>query len=141
VACSCEIAETKIPYVSNGVVKTRGLFQQQADLAENTLKALVERLAFILAPANKPGVVNAIMERLKISDSSGAELGHRDLVQIIYQKPYVSLAGFRNIQRLMKFPNPVVAKVKMEGLMDHRPLKKLEEKDFSRRAYGAYGVK
>jgi NitT/TauT family transport system substrate-binding protein len=136
-----ELAETKIPYVSNVIVGTRALFQQQPELAENILKALVESLAFILAPANKPVVVNTIMKRLKISDSSVAEQGYRDLVQITDQKPYVSLDGLRNIQRLIKTQNPVVANVKIEDLIDNRPLKKLEENGFLQRTYGAYGVK
>ena len=41
------------PYVSNVIVGTRALFQQQPELAENILKALLESLAFILAPPNK----------------------------------------------------------------------------------------
>ncbi len=135
-----ELAESKIPYVSNVIVGTRALFQQQPELAENMLKGLIESLAFILAPANKAVVVNTIMKRLKISDSAVAEQGYRDLIQIIEQKPYVSLAGMRNIQRLVKIQNPVVANVKVEDLIDNRPLKKLEESGFLQRTYSAYGV-
>ena len=134
-----ELAESKIPYVSNVIVGTRALFQQQPELAENMLKGLIESLAFILAPANKAVVVNTIMKRLKISDSAVAEQGYRDLIQIIEQKPYVSLAGMRNIQRLVKIQNPVVANVKVEDLIDNRPLKKLEESGFLQRTYSAYG--
>ena len=135
-----ELAESKIPYVSNVIVGTRALFQQQPELAENMLKGLIESLAFILAPANKAVVVNTIMKRLKIADSAVAEQGYRDLMQIIEQKPYVSLAGMRNIQRLVKIQNPVVANVKVEDLIDNRPLKKLEESGFLQRTYSAYGV-
>ena len=59
-----ELSETKIPYVSNVIVGTRALFQQQPELAENILKALLESLAFILAPPNKAAVVNTIMTRV-----------------------------------------------------------------------------
>jgi ABC-type nitrate/sulfonate/bicarbonate transport system substrate-binding protein len=135
-----ELSETKIPYVSNVIVGTRGLFQQQPDLAENVLKGLVESLAFILAPANKPAVVNTIMKRLKIADSSVAEQGYRDLVQISDPKPYVSLEGIRNIQRLIKIQNPIIGNVKVEDLIDNRPLKKLEDSGFLQRTYSAYGV-
>lgn len=134
------LAESKIPYVSNVIVGTRALFQQQPELAENMLKALVESLAFILAPANKPVVVNTIMKRLKITDGAVGEQGYRDLIQIIEQKPYVSLEGMRNIQRLVKIQNPAVANVKIEDLIDNRPLKKLEESGFLQRTYSAYGV-
>jgi ABC-type nitrate/sulfonate/bicarbonate transport system substrate-binding protein len=135
-----ELADTKIPYVSNVIVGTRALFQQQPELAENVLKALVESLAFILAPPNKPAVVNTIMKRLKIADAAVAEQGYRDLVQISDPKPYVSLEGLRNIQRLIKIQNPVIGTIKVDELIDNRPLKKLEDGGFLQRTYSAYGV-
>src|SRR5262245_6023045 len=136
-----ELSETKIPYVSNVIVGTRGLFQQQTQLAENIPQGAIESLAFILAPQHKSTVVNTIMKRLKISDSAVAEQGYRDLVQNIDQKPYVSLEGMRNVQRLVKIQNPIVGNVKIEDLIDNRPLKKLEESGFLQRTYSAYGVK
>jgi len=136
-----ELSETKIPYVSNVIVGTRVLFQQQPELAENILKALLESLAFILAPPNKAAVVNTIMKRLKITDSSVAEQGYRDLVQISDPKPYVSLDGLRNIQRLIKIQNPIVGNVKVEDLIDNRPLKKLEDSGFIQKTFSAYGMK
>ena len=135
-----ELADTKIPYVSNIIIGSRARFQQQPELAENLLKALIESLAFILAPANKATVINTIMKRLRISDAAVAEQGYRDLVQVSDQKPYVSIEGMRNIQRLVKIHNPVVANVKIEDLIDNRPLKKLEENGFLQRTYNAYGV-
>ncbi len=136
-----ELSETKIPYVSNVIVGTRALFQQQPELAESILKALLESLAFILAPPNKAAVVNTIMKRLKITDSSVAEQGYRDLVQISDPKPYVSLDGLRNIQRLIKIQNPIVGNVKVEDLIDNRPLKKLEDSGFIQKTFSAYGMK
>jgi NitT/TauT family transport system substrate-binding protein len=135
-----ELSETKIPYVSNTIVATRAFFQQQPELAENIMKGLIESLAFILAPQNKAIVVNTIMKRLKITDSAVAEQGYRDLVQITDPRPYVSLEGMRNIQRLMKIQNPLIGGVKLEELIDNRPLKKLEDSGFLQRTYSAYGI-
>ena len=136
-----ELSETKVPYVSNVIVGTKALFQQQPELAENILKGLIESLAFILAPANQSAVVKTIMKRLKITDPSAAEQGYRDLVQLIDKKPYASLEGMRNIQRLIKLQSPTVANVKVEDLVDNRPLKKLEDSGFLQQTYSAYGVK
>lgn len=80
------------------------------------------------------------MKRLKITDSSVAEQGYRDLVQISDAKPYMSLEGIRNIQRLIKIQNPIIGNVKVDDLIDNRPLKKLEDSDFLQRTYSAYGV-
>jgi hypothetical protein len=104
------------------------------------MKGLIESLAFILAPQNKSVVVNTIMKRLKISDPSVAEQGYQDLVQISDARPYVSLEGLRNIQRLIKIQNPPIGNVKLEELIDNRPLKKLEDSGFLQKTYAAYGV-
>jgi NitT/TauT family transport system substrate-binding protein len=135
-----ELAQTKIPYVSNTIVGTRTFFEQQPELAENIMKGLVESLAFILAPQNKAVVVNTIMKRLKIADPAVAEQGYNDLVQITEPKPYVSLDGLRNIQRLVKIQNPPIGNVKLEELIDNRPLRKLEESGFLQKTYARYGI-
>ncbi len=135
-----ELAETTIPYVSNTIVGTRTFFQQQPELTENIMKGLIESVAFIMAPQNKPIVVNTIMKRLKINDPSVAEQGYQDLVQISDPKPYVSLEGLRNIQRLIKIQNPPIGNVKLEELIDNRPLKKLEDSGFLQKTYAAYGI-
>jgi ABC-type nitrate/sulfonate/bicarbonate transport system substrate-binding protein len=135
-----ELSETTIPYVSNTIVGTRTFFLQQPELTENIMKGLIESVAFILAPQNKPIVVNTIMKRLKISDPSVAEQGYQDLVQISDLRPYVSLEGLLNIQRLIKIQNPPIGNVKLEELIDNRPLKKLEDSGFLQRTYAAYGI-
>jgi NitT/TauT family transport system substrate-binding protein len=135
-----ELADSKIPYVSNVIVGTRSLFQSQPDLAENMLKGLVESVAFILAPQNKPAVINTIMKRLKINDRAVAEDGYNDLVRLSDLKPYVSLEGVRNIQRLIRIQNPIVGNIKVDDVVDNRPLKKLEDSGFLQRTYAAYGV-
>jgi NitT/TauT family transport system substrate-binding protein len=136
-----ELAETNIPYSSNLVVGTRSYFQQHPEVPENILKALIESLAFIKSPANRSVVITSLMKRLKISEVSVAEQGYRDLLDIIDLKPYVSLEGLRNVQRLIKIQNPLVANVKAEEVIDHRPLKKLEDSGFLQRTFSAYGVK
>jgi NitT/TauT family transport system substrate-binding protein len=135
-----ELSETTIPYVSNTIVGTRTFFQQQPELTENIMKGLIESVAFILTSQNKPIVMNTIMKRLKISDPWVAEQGYQDLVQISDPKPYVSLEGLRNIQRLIKIQNPPIGNVKLEELIDNRPLKKLEDSGFVQKTYAAYGV-
>jgi len=135
-----ELADTTIPYVSNTIVGTRTFFEQQPELTENIMKGLIESLAFILAPQNKTVVVNTIMKRLKISDRAVAEQGYQDLVQITDPTPYVPLEGLRNIQRLIKIQNPPIGNVKLEELIDNRPLKKLEDSGFLQKTYAAYGV-
>jgi hypothetical protein len=41
---------------------------------------------------------------------------------------------------LIKIQNPIIGNVKVDELIDNRPLKKLEDSGFLRRTYSAYGV-
>jgi len=45
-------------------------------------------------------------------------------------KPYPSVDGLRNIQRLTKLQNPKIADVKVEDLVDSRFVRKLDESGF-----------
>ena len=45
-------------------------------------------------------------------------------------KPYPSIDGLRNIQRLTKLQNPKIADVKIEDLVDSRFVRKLDESGF-----------
>jgi hypothetical protein len=48
-------------------------------------------------------------------------------------KPYPSVDGLRNIQRLTKSQNPKIAEVKVEDLVDNRFVRKLDESGFLER--------
>ncbi len=75
------------------------------------------------------------------SHPSDAEEGYRDLLRAVDKKPYPSMEGLRNIQRLMKSYNPLVGNVRMENLVDNHFFKGLDESGFIDHLYSAYGVK
>ena len=55
------------------------------------------------------------------------------------RKPYPSLAGLRNIQRLLKLQNPKVGKIKVEELVVDRFLRTLDQSGFIDGLYATYG--
>lgn len=57
------------------------------------------------------------------------------------RKPFPSLEGLRNIQRLMKLRNPKVEKLKVEELVDDRFVRGLDQNGFIDRLYATYGGK
>ena len=71
-----------------------------------------------------------------------AAMGYLDVKKLSATDPtpYVPLEGLRNIQRLIKIQNPPIGNVKLEELIDNRPLKKLEDSGFLQKTYAAYGV-
>jgi ABC-type nitrate/sulfonate/bicarbonate transport system substrate-binding protein len=109
------------------------------DIVENYLKAEIEALAFAIGPKNKPAVLKALMRHLKV-DAAAAEEGYQDLLRGVDRKPFPSLEGMRNTQRLMKIRTPKVGEVKVEDVVDDRIMRRLDDSGFIDRAYAAQGV-
>lgn len=135
-----ELSKLNLPITSVGIIARGSFIQKNPQAIENLLKALLEAEAFIFAPANKAAVLNILKRYLRVGEQD-AEEGYKDVLTGIDRKPYPTLAGLRNIQRLMKLRNPNVEKVKVEELVDDRFLKKLDESGFIDGLYATYGAK
>src|SRR5580765_767968 len=136
-----ELSKTNIPFVSNGIVVRAGYLIQQPDAARNALKAWLEGVAYALSPRMKPAVIETITRRLKVSNPALAEQGYQDLLRATDRKPYPSVEGLNNVQRLMKTRNPAVADLKAESLIDAKLIQELDRSGYIDQLYGAYGVK
>jgi len=130
-----------IPMLNQAIVVTQEFLQKRADAAEKILMALVESLAFTLAPANREVVTKTMMRRFRISDAAVADEGYHDLLTSIERKPMPSLDALHNIRRLMAVQNPKAANVKVEELIDARLIRKLEENGYVDKVAVAYGIK
>ena len=136
-----ELSKTNIPFVSNGIVARASYLQSQNDVVRNVLKAWMEGVAYALSPRMKSSVIETITKRLKIADPALAIRGYDDLLQATDRKPFPSLEGLRNVQRLMKLQNSAVAGLKPESLIDGKLMKELDESSFIDQLYSTYGVK
>jgi ABC-type nitrate/sulfonate/bicarbonate transport system substrate-binding protein len=134
-----DYTELKQPLVSQSMVVQRSFLQQHPEVAENYLKAEIEGMAFGVAPKNKPAVIRILMRRMR-TDAAGAEDGYLDLVRGVDRKPFASLEGMRNLQRLLKPRNPKIGELKVEDVVDNRIMRKLDESGFIERAYAAQGA-
>jgi ABC-type nitrate/sulfonate/bicarbonate transport system substrate-binding protein len=135
-----EYTELKAPLVSQAVVVPGPLLQQRPEIAENYIKGEIEALAFSLAPKNKPAVIKSLMRHLKI-DAASAEDAYIDLLRGVDRKPFASLDGLRNVQRMLGLRNPKIAEVKADTVIDNRIMRKLDESGFIDRVYAAHGAK
>ena len=135
-----ELSKTAIPFVSNGIVVRASYLAQQPDGARNALKAWLEGVAYALSPRMKPSVIETIARRLKASPAL-AEQGYQDLLRATDRKPYPSVEGLSNVQRLMKTRNPAVADLKAESLIDAKLIQELDKSGYIDQLYAAYGVK
>lgn len=136
-----ELGQANIPYIGLGLVGRSAFIRDQAETVEAVLKAVVESIAFTLSPAHKPIILRTIMTHLRIAEPAVAEEGYRDLLNSVERKPFPSVAGLRNMQRLMKLRNPKLENVKIEELIDDRILRRLDESGFISRTFAAYGLR
>jgi hypothetical protein len=74
--------------------------------------------------------VKTIMNRLKLSDPALAEEGYADVVKEFERKPYPSIDGLKNMQRLIALQNPKLANINAANLIDSSILRKLEDEGF-----------
>jgi len=135
-----EYSEMTQRIVGQAMVVPNTLLTQRGDLVENYLKAEIEALAFAISPKNKPVVIKTLMRRLK-ADTASAEEAYQDLLKGVDHKPFPSLDGLRNVQRMLKPRNPKIGEVKIEEVIDARIMRRLDESGFIDRAYAAQGIK
>jgi ABC-type nitrate/sulfonate/bicarbonate transport system substrate-binding protein len=117
------------------------MIQEHRDALEGILKGLLESIAFSLAPKNKAVVIATLVKRLKLADGGLAEEGHQDIINGVERRPFPTVEGLRNIQRLMKLRNPAIEKLKVEEMIDDRILRRLDESGFIEGVARNYGVR
>jgi NitT/TauT family transport system substrate-binding protein len=125
--------------VGQAMIVPHAFLTQRPDIVESYLKAEIEALAFALAPKNKPAVLRTLAKRLK-TDAAGAEEGYLDLLKGVDRKPFPSLDGLRNVQRMLKMRTPKIGEIKAEDVIDARIMRKLDDSGFIDRAYAAQGI-
>ena len=132
-----DLYQANVAFPGLGLGATRAYIDQHAPTVEKVVTALTESLAFIHAPGNKPIVLKSILKNLRTTDQAAAEEGYQDQLLTLNRKPYPSLEGLRNAQRLMALQNPKIATLKVGELVDARFVRKLDENGFIDGLYGA----
>ena len=138
-----DFSQANIPIMNHLMAVKKSYLQRQPELVENVLRALIEGLAFTWSPKSKSAVLKSIMRRLRITEVAFAEDGYQDLLTRggLEKKPYPSLEGVRNVQRLMLSSNPRVGEIKLEEIVDRSFVRKLDDSGFIDRMYSVYPAK
>jgi len=130
-----DLAQENVFFPGLGFGATRAYIEQHAAVVERVVTALTESIAFVLAPANKPAVLASIVKNLRLKEPALAEDGYQDQTLLLIRKPYPSLEGLRNAQRLMALQSPRIAALKIEEIVDPRFVQKLDKSGFIDRLY------
>jgi ABC-type nitrate/sulfonate/bicarbonate transport system substrate-binding protein len=124
------LAEVAPAMSATGIVTRKSFLEKNPDTLMNVMKALIEGEYFTLAPSGKSQVIKTIMNRLKLNEPSLAEQGLADVQKEFEPRPYPSLEGLKNMQRLLAMQNPKLADVNPATLMDTTFMRKLEDTGF-----------
>jgi ABC-type nitrate/sulfonate/bicarbonate transport system substrate-binding protein len=132
-----DLLKANVAFPGPGLGVTRGYLDQHAASLEKVVAAMTEGLVFVLQPANKAVMLKSLMKNMRMSEPAAAEEGYQDQLATLSRKPYPSLEGLRNAQRLMAQQNPKIGALKAEDLVDARFVRKLDESGFIDKLYGA----
>jgi ABC-type nitrate/sulfonate/bicarbonate transport system substrate-binding protein len=139
----CE--QTKLPSVGMTVLVERPYLQQNAETLQGVMMALIEGMAFIGHPRNKPAVLETLTKQFRMTDSAAAEGAYQDVATLVRledsRKPYVSLEGMRILQRLLAPQNPKIGSIKVENLIDSSIMKRIDDSGFFEKMAAEYGGK
>jgi ABC-type nitrate/sulfonate/bicarbonate transport system substrate-binding protein len=139
----CE--QTKLPSVGMTVLVERPYLQQNADTLQGVMMALIEGMAFIGHPRNKPAVLETLTKQFRMTDSAAAEGAYQDVATLVRleegRKPYVSVEGVRILQRLLAPQNPKIGSIKVENLIDSSIMKRIDDSGFFEKTAAEYGGK
>jgi len=117
-----------VPYQGTTVLARRSFVSQSPDVAEKVLTALVDSIAFIQDPANKPAVLKSLAKALRLAKVEEAADGY-DIVRTVYERRiFPTPDGIRNIIRLLGASNEKIRALKAEDLIDDRTVKRMEQK-------------
>src|SRR6478672_8531664 len=75
-----DASKVNLPIVSQGLVVSAEYIQKQPHLIDGVLKALIEGLAFTVAPVNKPHVIKTLTAKLGITDPAALEDAYHEIL-------------------------------------------------------------
>jgi ABC-type nitrate/sulfonate/bicarbonate transport system substrate-binding protein len=122
-----DLAKLGIPYQGLGVMARRNLVERSPDVADKTLRAMVESIAFINKPDNKTTVMRSLARGLRLPKVEDAAAGY-EMMKILYDRRiFPNVEGLRNVINLLGRTNEQIRRVKVEDIIDDRVARKLEK--------------
>lgn len=122
-----DLVKLGIPYQGLGIMARRSLIDRSPDLAERTLRAMVEAIAFINKPENKSTVMKSLARGLRLAKVEDAAAGY-DMMKVLFDRRiFPNVEGLRNVINLLGRTNEQIRRVKVEDIVDDRIVRKLEK--------------
>jgi NitT/TauT family transport system substrate-binding protein len=123
-----DLPELGIPYQGTTVFARRSYVNQQPEVVEKILTAIVEAIAFIQDPANKAAVMRSLAKGLRLPKPEDTADGYEIIKTLYERKIYPTADGIRNTIRLLGATNEKIRGLRAEDLIDDRTVRRLEQK-------------
>ena len=122
-----DLEKLSIPYQGSGLMARRAFVTSQPVVVENTLRGLLDAVAFIRNRENRAAVMKSLARGLRLSRVEDAEEGWHSIVDIYEKKIYPSTDGIGNVIRLLGTTNEKVRRLKAADLVETSAVRKLEK--------------
>ena len=122
-----DLAQLPIPFQSTGVLTRRSFIKSSPEVVENVLRSVLDAMAFIAQPENKPAVLKSLAKGLRLAKVEQAIEGYESLPLLYERRIYPTVDGIRNVIRLLALTNDKIRRLKAEDLVDDRFVRKLEK--------------
>ena len=99
-ACSPTSEKLPIAFQGTGIITRRSTIASSAGTVENVIRALLDGVAFIRIPENKPQVVKSLAKGLRLKRIDDAEEGYQSMLGLYERKIYPSVDGVE------RYPSP-----------------------------------
>jgi NitT/TauT family transport system substrate-binding protein len=122
-----DLSQLPIPFQSTGIMTTRRFIQSSPAVIESILRGILDSLAFIADPENRPAVLKSLAKGLRLAKIEQAVEGYESLPGLYERRIYPRVDGVRNVIRLLGASNEKIRRLKAEDLVDDRFVRKLEQ--------------
>ena len=120
----------RVPYQGATLCTRSDRITNSPDLMMRLVKGMVEGVAFIHDPRNKRDVMAVLKKNLRLSTDEDAERAFNSLRMVSSLDVAPDPEAWKNIQRLVAKPNPKVAQVDINQIINGSFVKTLEENGF-----------
>jgi ABC-type nitrate/sulfonate/bicarbonate transport system substrate-binding protein len=128
--------QAKIHYQNTGLAMKRDYAAAHPKNIDGLNRAMIEAYGFIFHKDNKQAVKEIIARNLRLPKVEAAEDFYVEALEELDRKPYPSMDGMRIVIKYVAEQNPKAAGIKVEELVDHSWLKKLDGEGFFEKVYG-----
>jgi NitT/TauT family transport system substrate-binding protein len=130
-----DFTELPIPYPQQALGVRERTLKSDPEFIEQVLKSVAAGNAFVWEPGNKERVKKVLARYLRLGKVENAEEHFQAALKVMPKKPYVDVAGISSMIEFMAESDPLVAKVKLEEVINESALKKLEDSGFLNQLY------